>query len=151
MTTPRKQLNNLRRLIKLAEEFRDSKTKLNMDSYASCDSPSERAPTRKQALSGACGTTFCLVGRAGMEPHFRRQGLKTDFRCDADGFTYEVFSTPGCEAEFELFGIRDDQQHKTFYHDNILTPTGSISKKRTLNAIIKNLKEIALENFGVQL
>jgi hypothetical protein len=149
MTTRRQQINNLKNLIRVAEEFRDSGGKLDMNVWGV--SKDSTPPSLKEVRGGDCGTTVCLGGRAGLDPYFRRQGLRLDFHKGFPGVCSH-FSHVWEGTLNELFGIKPGgQAYLVWFADNEITPTGRISKKRTLNKLIANIKTIALENFGVSL
>lgn len=149
--TRQTQLKNIRRLIQVAEKFRDGEGKLDMLSWSS--SGDAEAPSLRKVLNGACNTTVCLAGLAGLYPHFRKQGLSTDFfNCIVgnDRYVGELFSHSHNSAGLAgLFGFSYAQHAEIFHGDNVYTATGRISKKQTINRIIASLKRIARENSGV--
>jgi len=152
--TQREQLRNVKKLLEVAAKFRNEGSKIDMDSWA--DSSDKKAPKLKDIYAGACQTTLCLAGRAGLAPYFRRRGLRTDFETRSTDYGYvyvkEIFSFASDQDSLdEMFGFTNDQSNDIFYAENVYTKTGRLSKKLTLDFIVKNIKAAALENFGVNL
>lgn len=153
----RKFRNHLRNLLRVAERFKNEKLELEMGSFADrFVYPSEDGKTTRRYKSPVealrkplCGTTVCFAGRAGLDRYFRKAGLRLEYTA-SDIYLY-VDGAPENQKLDEFFGVSSVAVDEIFYCDNEYTPTGKVSKAKTLKRIVKAIKRIGKEELGVEL